>query len=304
VHRLYFLPACIAALAFGLAACGGSGAAGADSELAFVTSRDGDYAIYGMRADGSGQGRLTEGGGGGGTSSRDVFFQFEPAWSPDGSRIAFTSRRDGRSHIYVMSADGSGTKRITSGPHQDAVPAWSPDGRLIAFSRDHLLYVVTPSGDQLRRVTDSLGGEETDPAWSPDGSSLAYVRRLPGYISTEIWRVRADGTGARRLTRLNGTSAGPAWSPDGHRIVFVNNANDARYQVYEISGGGKGLRRLTFQQGNYFDPSWSPDGTKLIVERDGLIYVRDASGVETAITDGPNDGNPAWRPVQPKQSGY
>ena len=123
----YLLPACIAALALGLAACGGSGNAGADSAIAFVTSRDGDYAIYGMRADGSGQGRLTKGDGGNGTSLQDVFFQFEPAWSPDGSRLVFTSRRDGRSHIYVMSADGSGTKQLTSGKHSDSVPAWSPE---------------------------------------------------------------------------------------------------------------------------------------------------------------------------------
>ena len=94
------------------AGCGGESAAGPESEIAFVTSRDGDYAMYGMRADGSGEGRLSPE-----PESDDVrrtpaetFFQIEPGWSPDGEQIVFVSRRDGRSHIYVMSADGSGTR--------------------------------------------------------------------------------------------------------------------------------------------------------------------------------------------------
>lgn len=303
MNRPFLFLACIAALALPLVACGGSSSAGADSEVAFVTSRDGDYAIYGMRADGSGQGRLTDSTAAT-ASLPDVFFQFEPAWSPDGSRIVFTSRRDGRSHVYMMRADGSGTRRLTSGKHTDSAPAWSHDGSKIAFARDRDLYVMTPTGGDVRRVTHSLGGEEADPAWSPDGNWLAYVRRLPAYSTSEIWRVHPDGNGSRRVTLLNHTSAGPDWSQDGDRIVFSNNAHDGRYQLYEVGADGKHLQRLTFQPDDYFDPSWSPDGTTLIFERNGLIYTRTGDGVETALTDGPNDGSPAWRPVLPQQSGY
>ncbi|MGH3018462.1 MAG: DPP IV N-terminal domain-containing protein [Gaiellaceae bacterium] len=289
----------LAALALLAAGCGGKGAAGSESEIAFVTSRDGDYAIYGMRADGSGEGRLTAGGDEEGTSPAETFFQTEPGWSPDGSKIVFASLRDGRPHIYVMAAGGSGTTQLTSGKHEDTAPAWSPDGRWIAFARDNTLFVMTPEGKELRRVTTTLGGEEREPSWSPDGKWIAFVRREPEFTSREIWRVRSDGSDLERLTRLDASSYGPAWSQDGTRIVFVSNANDDRYQIYEIGATGKGLRRLTFQPGEYFDPSWSVDGKTLIFEHDGRVYTIVHGGSENALTDGPNDGSPTWRPVVP-----
>jgi TolB protein len=292
----------LAALALQAAGCGGESPAGAESKIAFVTSRDGDYAVYGMRADGSGVGRLSAQ-----PDSDDLrrtpaqaFFQVEPSWSPDGTKIVFASRRDGRSHIYVMSADGSGTRRLTSGKHDDSAPAWSPDGRSIAFSRDNTLYVMTPTGKQLRRVTRTVGGEEGEPAWSPDGTWIAFERRQGGFTNREIWRVRPDGGDLQRLTRLEAASYGPAWSPDGKRIVFSSNTNDDRYQIYEIGSDGKGLKQLTFQPGEYFDPSWSPDGKTLLFERDGVVYTLVPGATETALTDGPNDGSPAWRPLPPR----
>jgi TolB protein len=300
MRRLFIFFACLAALA--VAGCGGESSAGAESEIAFVTSRDGDYAIYGMRADGSGEGRLSS------VPDRDdvrrtpaqAFFQVEPAWSPDGAQLAFASRRDGRSHIYRMSADGSGTRQLTSGKHDDTAPAWSPDGKWIAFTRDGRLFVMTPAGKKLRRVTTTSGGEEREPAWAPDGTWIALVRRQPSFTTREIWRVRPDGGDLQRVTRLDAASYGPEWSPDGERIVFSSNANDDRYQIYEIGASGKGLRRLTFQPGEYFDPSWSPDGKTLLFERDGVVYTLVRGATETALTDGPNDGSPAWKPLPPK----
>ena len=294
----------LAALALPAAGCGGQSPAGAESEIAFVTSRDGDYAIYGMRADGSGEGRLSSE-----PDSDDVrrtpaqaFFQVEPSWSPDGAQIAFASRRDGRSHIYAMSADGSGTRQLTSGKHEDTAPAWSPDGKWIAFARDGRLYFVSPEGKHLRRVTTTPGGEEREPAWAPDGKWIAFARRQPGFTTREIWRVRPDGSDLQRLTRLDAASYGPAWSPDGKRIVFSSNANDDRYQIYEVGSDGKGVKQLTFQPGEYFDPSWSVDGKTLMFERDGVVYTLVLGGQENALTDGPNDGSPTWRPVVPASS--
>jgi Tol biopolymer transport system component len=292
-------PLFLAVIATLVAGCGGESSAGPESEIAFVTSRDGDYAVYGMRADGSGEGRLTTDDGGSDGSPAAAFFQFEPAWSPDGKRIAFASRRDGHSHIYVMAADGSRTRQLTSGKGEDSAPAWSPDGSSIAFSRDNALYVMTPEGRKLRRVTGAMGSEERDPAWSPDGEWIAFVRREPRFTTREIWRVRPDGTGRLQVTRLDASSYNPAWSADGDSIVFSSNANDGRYQIYEIGANGKGLRRLTFQPGEYFDPSWSIDGKTLMFERDGVVYTLVLGSVEKALTDGPNDGSPAWRPVVP-----
>jgi Tol biopolymer transport system component len=291
-----------AVLALGLSACGGSQTDPSAFQIAFVTSRDGDYAIYGMRADGSDQARLTDNPVDDPSASADVFFQYEPDWSPDGTRITFTSRRDGRSHVYVMNTDGSGTKQLTSGTSDDSAPAWSPDGAQIAFSRGNHLYVVPVSGGEPRRVTHELGGEEREPAWSPDGKWIVYTYRRPAYSTRELWRVRPDGSGRGPITRMNAHAIAPSFSPDGTKIVFSSDANDNRYQLYEIGATGKGLKRLTYLPTDYFDPSWSPDGTSLVFEHDGLVYTRNAHGIESALTDGPNDGSPAWRPA-PSASG-
>jgi Tol biopolymer transport system component len=290
----------LAVLALGVAGCGGGeSAAGDETEIAFVTSRDGYYAIYGMRADGSGAGALSEAPQDDDLrrAPAEAFFQIEPTWSPDGENIAFVSRRDGgRAHIYVMAADGTGTRQLTFGKENDSAPSWSPDGGSIVFSRNKTLFVVSPIGGDPRRITRSLGGEEQDPAWSPDGKSIAFVRRQPGFTTREIWRSTADGTGLERLTRLNASSYTPSWSADGKRVVFSSNTNDNHYQIYEIGADGKGLERLTYQPGEYFDPSWSPDGKTLLFERDGIVYTLVRGAPETALTDGPNDGSPAWRP--------
>lgn len=299
MRRLVTIVSCLAPLAVLVAGCGGESAAGPETEIAFVTTRDGDYAIYGMRADGSGEGRLTRDDDGDGSTPAETFFQVEPAWSPDGKRIAFASQRSGRSHIYVMDADGSGTKQLTTGGHDDVNPTWSPDGSRLAFERDRTLWVMAADGTGARRFTRALGGEERDPSWSPDGKWVAYVYRKPGFTAREIWRVRPDGSGGRELTKLNVNSTTPAWAPDSRRITFSSNANDNRYQVYEIRSDGTGLRRLTFQPGEYFDPSWSPDGSLLLLERDGVVYVRNADAIEEPLTDGPNDSSPTWRPVVP-----
>jgi Tol biopolymer transport system component len=102
--------------------------------------------IYVMNADGSGARRLTH------NASQNA----EPAWSPDGRRIAFVSRRDGNAEVYVMSADGSGLRNLTRNPARDVRPSWSPDGRRIAFvsDRDGRLeaYVMNADGSNQRSL--------------------------------------------------------------------------------------------------------------------------------------------------------
>lgn len=291
----------IVLLAFFAPACGGGDSAGAESDIVFVSTRDGDYALYGMRSDGSGEGRLTTDERAASDADARVFFQAQPAWSPDGQEIAFMSRREGRPHLYVMRADGTGTRRLTSGPHDDQAPAWSPDGRLIAFTRDDRLSVIPAGGGVVSRVIKAGADRyESDPTWSPDGAWLAYVDRTGGPDTGELWKVRLDGTSSRQLTRLNAGMYGPAWSPRGRLITFASNARDGRWQIYVSAADGRGLRRWTFRPGDYFDPSWSPDGRELVFAYDGVITSRTRDGVETALSDGMNDASPAWRPARPE----
>src|SRR5207237_4488528 len=200
-------------------------AAGCDSStrrhaaLVFVSTRDGDYALYAVDAGGGHEWRLTKAKGDPATPA-GLFFELQPAWSPDARSIAFVSRRGGRSHVYVMRADGSETRQLTRGPGEDSRPTWAPDGRRIAFVREGELYVVPAAGGAPHRLTRGLGGDAGDPAWSPDGKLIAYDYRRPGYSIREIWVVRADGRDARPVTRLGQASALPSWSADGAPVAL------------------------------------------------------------------------------------
>ena len=276
--------------------CGGSGPSGDD--IAFVSSRDGDYAIYLMDADGSGEGRLTEERGDTSTEA-GVLFQTDPAWSPDARRIAFASAREGSYDIYVMEADGTGTRRLTSSSANDKGPSWSPDGRRIAFSRSDdggHVWVMDADGTGARRLTDELA-VEGEPSWSPDGRWIAYTRRASGSDLREIWVARPDGSGRRPVTKLAARSYGPDWSPDSERLAFSADRDGAGYDIYTIRLDGSGLRRAVRPAGDSFEPAWSPDGSAIAFSRDGAIVVTTLDGDEEQLTDpDDNDSSPAWNP--------
>jgi Tol biopolymer transport system component len=262
-----------------------------------VSSRGGDYALYGMNADGSRIKRLSRGEEGGASSPAKLYFQDEPAWSRDGRRIAFTSKRDGPVHIFVMRADGSGTRRVTSSKEDDSHPTWSPDGRWIAFARGRSgdLWRVHPDGSGLQRI-DKDPASESAPAWSPRGGLIAYSRRTPGSPVQEIWLMRPDGTHKRELTHLGAVSTLPAWSPDGEQVAFASNVRGEGYAIYTIRVGGRRVSVRTAGTED-FSPSWAPDGKTLAYSRGGTIYAVSQSGAERALTDGRNDVRPAWRPA-------
>jgi TolB protein len=275
-----------------LAACGSSSRSTPD--LVFVSTRDGDYALFGVAADGGHERRLTKEKGDPATP-RGLFFQTEPAWSPDGKRIAFASRRDGPSHIFVMRPNGTGLRRLTSSARDDEHPTWSPDGTRIAFGREGALFVVPTEGGPARRLGRGLG-EAADPALSPDGKLVAYDYRRPGFSIREIWVMSASGANPRPLTRLGAVSARPSWSSDGRRLAFDSNARGGYYQIYSIGVEGKGLHRETRAAFDTVEPAWSPNGKEIAFSRDGAIWQVDRAGDEKRLTSAENDSSPAWRP--------
>ena len=280
-----------------MSGCGGSEQPGDD--LAFVSSRDAYYAIYLMDADGSGQGRLTDGAGDPSTAA-GVQFETEPAWSLDGTRIAFVSAREGSFDIYVMNADSTGTRRLTSSSAHDRGPSWSPDGRRIAFSRSSdggHVWVMNADGTGARRLTDDLA-EEGEPSWSPDGRWIAYTHRASGSNVREIRVARPDGSGRRNVTNLGAKSYAPAWAPDSKRLAFSAAHESVRYDIYTIRLDGKELRRPVRSPTDAFEPAWSPDGSEIAFSRDGAIVVTTLAGVERQLTDPQdNDSNPTWNPL-------
>lgn len=290
-------PAALAALL--LTWAGAAPAARGAPDLVFVSSREGDYALYGRWPDGR-EARLTPRARADGSSARRLFFQVEPAWSPDGRLIAFSSMRYGSFDIFVMRADGSGTRRLTRSREHDSRPSFSPDGSRIVFDRGEWgdLYVINADGSGLHRITRDPA-QETDPAWSPDGRWIAYVRRERGTRVHEIWLVGPGGERAHPLTRLGAGSYSPAWSPDSRRLAFASNAGSRSWGIYEVAVDGRGLRLLVRPQGDgSFEPAWSPDGTRLAFTQGGAVVVQDAAGREVARSRGDNDSSPAWRPEE------
>jgi Tol biopolymer transport system component len=258
----------------------------------FVSTRDGDYALFTVDAGGRHEWRVTKEKGDPATPT-GLFFELQPAWSPDGGSIAFVSKRTGHFHVYVVAADGSALRQLTTGAADDTGPAWSPDGRLIAFVRGGELWTIAAGGGTARHVGHGIGGDAGGPAWSPDGKLIAYDDGQPGI--REIWVARRDGSGVGPITRLRRISSHPTWSPHGDRIAFQSNTGTANTEIYSVGIDGKGLRRLTTSRSDTIDPAWSRNGT-LAFSRDGAIWTLTPSGHIDQLTSAGNDAAPAWHP--------
>jgi Tol biopolymer transport system component len=300
--RAKLLAACAAAGVLLLPGCGDAGDPRPD--VVFVSTRDGDYALYAMNADGGRQQRLSSEEAD--TSSTGaIYFQVEPSFAPDGRRLAYAGRRAGNFDIYVTDVDGTDVRRLTTTGADERAPSFSPDGERLVFARVEPgdLFIASADGSSARRVSRD-GAEETEPAWSPDGRWIAYVRRTPGTDAREIWVVRPDGSGRRRLTSLGAASYTPSWSPDGERIAFTSDARDGRFEIYSIGLDGSGLRRITRSDDDTFDPAWSLDGGSIAFSRGGAIVLADLAGGEERLTDGDNnDSSPDWNPRPPLADG-
>ena len=255
---------------------------GANGKIAFASDRDGNYEIYVMNADGSGQTNLTN----------NPADDHAPAWSPDGSRIAFQTARDGDSEIYVMNTDGSEPTRLTNNPASDIHPAWSPDGSQIVFTsrRDgnDEIYVMNADGSGQTRLTNNKVLDFL-PAWSPDGLRIAFTHNVPDPIGPDVFRfqvyiMNADGTGQANLTNGSAGDWFSTWSPDGSQIAFTS-ARDDRWGIFKMNADGSGQTRLTTSPEADSDPTWSPDGAKIAFTRGpnfvgGDILVMNADGSE------------------------
>lgn len=150
----------------------------------------------------------------------------QPAWSPDGERIAFVSDRSGSVNIWVMDIDGGNARQVSDHPTEDWMPSWSPDGSTIAFTSKRTgtweLHLVDPDGGNLRQVTGSeTATDNWGPVWSPDGSRIAFARMISD--DWEVFTMAAEGGDLTRLTDRPGIDFEPVWSPDGERIAFGSN---------------------------------------------------------------------------------
>lgn len=160
----------------------------------------------------------------GGTARRilaDGYDAHAPAWSPDGTRLAFQAYERDTWHIWTVRPDGSDLRQVTSGPFDDREPHWSPDGTRLAFSSDRTghydIWTVTLASGALQRVTTNPANDSM-PAWSPDGLEIAFVsdRDARGIYARHVER----GT-ERQLAADTATLYAPSWSPDGRTVAYT-----------------------------------------------------------------------------------
>jgi TolB protein len=226
----------------------------------------------------------------------------DPAWSPDGRRLAFTRNEDvGESttftfdDVFVMDADGSDLRQVTADEADlwSGQPTWSPDGKELAYVRGESvastvsskygeLYRIDLDGDAMRPLT--TGWPDTDPDWSPDGRAIAFVRgeNLSSFTKAndDLYVLELDTGQVRRLTT---TPAGtfenaPAWAPDGSRIAFVRTPRGSQFSgrasLHVIDRDGSREQRLLryelFADAPY-SLAWSPDGRSLAFETSSAI---------------------------------
>ncbi|MGD9894349.1 MAG: protein kinase, partial [Dehalococcoidia bacterium] len=219
---------------------------------------------------------------------------FNPAFSPDGSRIAFNSDRDsgpnGAHSIYTMNLDGSDIKRITEGTGRS--PAYAPDGSMIVFQsdrdggREHL-WIVPVNGGEARQLTSGTQND-TAPNWSRDGTRIAYQSDAGGGV-THIFTVDAKGGTPRQLTDGPTRDNRPMWSPDGKQIAFARFENN-QWNIYVMNADGSDIRKLTDGSFN-INPSWSPDGKQ-------IIFQSDRENGQQQVFVMPAEGGPARRVTQ------
>jgi Tol biopolymer transport system component len=206
--------------------------------------------IYLMRSNGSAMHRLVRHSDG----------DRNPAWSPDGTRIAFRSANpsppQSNGRIYVINADGTGLRQLTPDhplpgvdPHDES-PSWSPDGSRLVFTRSGTLAFINADGSDLTLLWQCGCGS---PAWSPDGEWLAFDMWDDNNL--DVYVMRIDGTELRRLTTSPAVEARPRWSPDGSRVVFYRS-EPGRLQMYHIGVDGTGETRVGDPGSNELASQW------------------------------------------------
>jgi WD40-like Beta Propeller Repeat len=290
---------------------------GANGKIA--TAKDNDPpGIHALNPDGTGNTALT--------SATD----HNPAWSPDGTRIAF----DRSSDIYVMEADGSHLTQLTTNPAADKDPAWSPDGSQLAFESDRggSLDIWTMNADgsgPVRLTTDPAS--DVDPSWSPNGSKIAFSSdresfacddpdNYPDCVPRATFRIFTMSPNGANTTRVTLTTpyfdcyaegqdhVAPDWSPAGDQIAYMGYEYDnCVSETYYLSINTTAWGNVFYQPDYSFGldpffppaagPAWSPDGRQIAFHLSRILRVYERGVGTRTVTSSCCYVEPSWQPI-------
>ncbi len=274
------------------------------TKIAMSCDRSGKKEIYIMDFDGSDAKQVTH--------HRSI--SFAPAWSPDGSKIAYSlfnrhSNNIKNIDLYEFDFISNSIRLLSNRKGINSGAAYSPDGKTLALT---LSYTGTPQIFLLdlatRNITQATRsfGFDVDPAWSPDGKKIAFVSSRTGVPM--VFTTSTDSKEAQRLTFAGRYNATPSWSPQNNKIAFAGWI-DKSFDIFIMNPDGTHIERLTKNQGNNEDPFFSPDGNFIAFSSNRAgsknIYVMNVDGtfVKRLTYGMGNCVAPKWsNPPMPKVS--
>jgi TolB protein len=224
-----------------------------------------------------------------------------PAWSPDGSRLAYVSFETGKPVVYVHTVATGSRKAVANFRGSNSAPAWSPDGKTLAVTLtregNSQVFLMNADGGNVRRLTTS-SGIDTEPSFSPDGQSIYFTSDRGG--GPQVYRMPANGGGAQRVTFNGDYNISPRLSPDGKLLAYVGRrGGQFKVHVLDLASGQETPVTDTVRDES---PSFAPNGRMLLyateVNGRGILASASVDGRARARLSGPSGDirEPTWGP--------